>query len=286
MILQRWIAASGEDLLLDGSVGITVLRGTEGLDAPPIANELNERVGADGSVLLQTRRPTRSFSLQLLVDLTKISAGTVARLFESGRIIASTGRELRDVRLAGGFEGLWSVNTGGIDGLTHRKFVADFIALDPWWYGPGTSQTVTIGSPTAWNAAIPWNSAIPWNGGSSVGLTVLGDAPAWPVWTLHGQITTLTVSLVGSGAWTWISTLDSVSYGTVDHRPGSRSPRLGSLLNGVAESSFGLWFLVDDVGSLDWGLPTGAPAVVVGATGTGGSTAVTVTYEPRYLTAG
>lgn len=285
MTLAAWIASDGTAVPLDGSTGVGVLRGAAGLDGPPVENTIDRRVGADGGVFLQRRRPPRPIRLPLFVNLNLISAAEVVRLFQGpGTLIGPTGRELREIVHESGLEGIWSIDTGGVVGLNHRKFPVDLVALDPWWYGGQIHEPVTLTAPTAWNAAIPWNSAIPWDGGASVGIAVEGDVAAWPQWSIHGAIDTLTISVIGVGAWTWDSPLDTNSWGTVDHRPGSRSPRLGSLLNGVAESSFGLWGLVDDVGSLDWGLGPGTVSVVVGSTGDDANTEITVTYEPRYLT--
>lgn len=284
MTVSYWIAADGTTVALDGTAGVKVLRGAAGLDGPPVSNSIDRRVGADGAVLLQTRRPERVFSLPLIVDLVTVSAADVVALFQGpGTLISDSGRELRSVVYESGLEGIWSVDAGGITGLGHRKFPVEFCALDPWWYGSGVSEDITIAAPTPWDAAIPWDSPIPWDGGSSFAVDVVGDGPAWPYWTLHGEVTTLTVSVDDAGAWIWESALDASSYGTVDHRPGSRSPRLGSELNGVAESTFGLWGLVDESSSLDWGLGPGDTSVIVGATGTGGATSLALWYEPRWL---
>lgn len=284
MTLSHWVAADGTTIALDGTSGVKVLRGAAGLDGPVVANTIDRRVGADGAVLLQTKRTERPFTLPLFVNLSLITAAEVVRLFnDPGTLVADSGRELRNVVYESGLEGVWSGDSGGVTGLGHRKFPADFVALDPWWYGTAVSESVTIAEPTPWDAPIPWDSAIPWDGGGSVGLSIVGDASAWPYWTLHGELDTLTVSVIDVGSWTWDTTLDASSYGTVDHRPGYRSPRLGSELNGVAESSFGMWGLVSEASSLDWGLGPGDVSVIVGATGDGGSTSLSLWYEPRHL---
>ncbi len=113
--------------------------------------------------------------------------------------------------------------------------------------------------------------------------TIDGNADAFPLWTITGAITELVMSN-GVQSWTWVQDLATGDYGTVDHRPGSRSPRLGSNLNGEPESGFGLWFLLSNQSTLNWGLSPGANPLVVSQAGTDGSSALSMWYEPKWLT--
>lgn len=283
----EFVTDAGVSWPLDGSGGIQMVDTDEGVFNTPWDLTLEQRVGADGAVLLQRRRGPQRVVISLLI-VDAVSALEMWRPF----LVALTGggmfrfdagaglRELRQVVLEAPDR---SMTGQDMSGRVDEVIRVSVLALDPWWYGTAVSQEVTIAAPTAWNAAIPWDSAIPWDGGGSVGLSIVGDAPAWPYWTLHGELDTLTVAVVDAGAWTWDTTLNASSYGTVDHRPGYRSPRLGSELNGVEESAFGLWGLVSEASSLDWGLPPGDVSVIVGATGDGGSTSLSLWYEPRWL---
>jgi hypothetical protein len=286
MTLDSWIATDGTVLPLDGTGGVSVLRGAAGLDVPPTDLTVEQRVSAAGAVLLNVREPARSLSLPIIVDLDVISTSEVAALFQPGGVlVSSASRELRELVYVSGLGGVWSIDSGGVTGLSHRKFPLEFLALDPWWYGEAIQESFVFGEPTAWDAAIAWDSAIPWNGGAAVSATITGDAPAFPLWTITGAATELIVS-DGTSAWTWTRDLATGSYGTVDHRPGFRSPRLGSNLNGVEESGFGLWFLLSNDSTLDWGLPSGVNDVIVSVAGDDGSSALSLWYEPRWLTLG
>lgn len=286
MSLDSWVSSDGSTFALDGSEGIKILRGPEGLDARPVSLTIEQRVAAAGGVLVNRREPPRTVTLPLLVDLTVTTVSAVAASFQGpGVLVSSEGRQLRDLVYVDGFEGRWSVDTGGVGDLSHRKFDVELLALDPWWYGDAVQQSFVFGAATAWDAAIPWDSPIPWNGGSAMTATITGDTDALPLWTITGAVTELIVSN-GSQSWTWTEDLASGDYGTVDHRPGSRSPRLGSELNGVAESGLGLWFLLANSSTLDWGLSPGENSLVVSVAGDDASSALDLWYEPKWLTPG
>jgi len=173
--LASWVSDLGTTLALDGSDGVKVLRGARGLDGSPTLNTIDQRVNA-GAVLVANRRPERVIQIPLMIDTNTITAGEVVRLFQSGTLVADSGRELRSVIYDSGFEGEWTVDTGGVVGLTHRKFALSLCALDPWWYGAPVLESITFGAGTAWNGVdVAWNADLPWNGGASATITVEGD---------------------------------------------------------------------------------------------------------------
>jgi hypothetical protein len=277
-VIDSWVSSTGTTLTFDGSTGVKLLRGVEGLDARPVNLTIEQRIASSGGVLINRQEPPRTVVLPLLIDLNLITVSEVAASLQGPGILVSTaGRQLRDLVYVAGFEGRWTVDTGGVGDLAHRKFTVELVALDPWWYGEAVQQSFAFGAPTAWNAAIPWDSPLPWNGGSAMTATVTGDVEALPLWTITGAMTELIVSN-GASAWTWTYDLSSGEYGTVDHRPGTRSPRLGSDLNGESESSLGLWFLLSNQSTLDWGLPPGENGLVVNAAGDGGSSSLGLWY--------
>ena len=285
-----WTSANGSTWPLDGSDGVTVVDTAEGIFSIPLDMIVEQRVGADGGVLISQRRAPRRVMLSFLLAEPSEGAGVLSLWTEFYAALTAGGtlsyegvsatRELRQVLLEGADRSMLGRD---LRYAPADRFTATFIALDPWWYGSAESQTINLGSPTAWNAAIPWNSAIPWNGGSAVSVGIIGDTSALPVWTITGATTELLVANSAGSSWTWIDDLASGAYGTVDHRPGSRGPRLGSDLYGDEESDFGLWYLLDNSSTLDWGLAVGDNNLVVSAAGTDGSTTLEMWYEPRYL---
>lgn len=283
-MIRKYVTDDGAELMLDGTAGIRVLRGLDSMDGSPTENTLDPRVGSDGSVLLQSRKAERVVTLPVFIDTDSVSVGDFAMILSKpGTLVSESNRELRGVTYESGFEAPIDENMGGIDGLGWRKFNLHLLALDPWWYSQAVTETFAFAAPTGWDDPIPWDSPIPWNGGAAAEVTVQGHAAAHPLWTVTGAVTEL---IVGNGTltWTWTQDLATGAYGTVDHRPGSKSPRLGSLLNGVEESGFGLWSLLSNDSTLDWGLEPGVNDLIVSAAGTDGSAALTLWYEPRWHT--
>lgn len=277
--IASWVSTDGSTIAFDGSDGVRITRGATGLEVRPVALNIEQRIAASGGVLINRREPPRPVTLPIFIDENVTTVSAVAQsLVAGGTLVSSDGRELRYLEYVGGLEGLWR-------SPTLRRFDVEFVALDPWWYGEAVQESFEFGEPTPWDAPIPWDSPIPWNGGAAMSATITGDAEALPLWTITGAVTELIVSS-GSQSWTWTHDLASGDYGTVDHRPGSRSPRLGSELNGVAESGFGLWFLLSNSSTLDWGLSPGENDLVVSVAGDDGSSALSLWYEPRWLTPG
>lgn len=282
-LLREWIAADGTHLALDGSQGVKVNRGAIGLDGPPIRNTLDQRIG-NGAVRVNFRHPERPFTLPLQVDVDAIATDTVADLLQGpGTLVSTSGRKLRSVVYDAGLEGAWSIDSGGIGSLSHRKFPASFVALDPWWYGETQYLNGVFAAPTPWDAAIPWDSPIPWNGGSSQPVTNAGREATPVTIVLIGAATTVSMSIDGVGGWETAQSIPSGEYlsvsGLVDERGPHRGPH-------------GLFPAADD--PVDWALltptsqlfdlPAGQSSLVMGATGTDASTAWYLFWSPRYLT--
>ena len=281
MSLASWVSDTGTTLALDGSDGIQVLRGVRGFDGPPIANTIDQRIG-DGAIRVNQRRPHRVVQLPLWVDETTIGVGEVIALFQSGSFVAGSGRELRQVVYEDGFEGQWTVDTGGVNGLTHRKFTLTLVALDPWWYGTETSATGTFGSSTAWNAAIAWSASTPWDGGSATTISNAGDVATPCDVVIIGAATTAAMSINGAGGWTTDYTLASAAYLSVSSEPGVQGPHLGPHGHYAGTDEPVDWALLTETSQL-FDVPAGSSSLVFGVTGSDGSTGWRVFWSPRYF---
>jgi hypothetical protein len=281
--LASWVSGTGTTVALDGSDGIKVLRGVRGLDGPPIANTIDQRVNA-GAVLVAARRPNRVIQLPLLIDTTTIDVGDVVRLFQSGTLVADSGRELRSVIYEDGFEGEWTVDSGGVVGMTHRKFALSLCVLDPWWYGNPVLEGLTFSEGTAWNAVdVLWDADLPWNGGASATITVDGDAatPCRVVVLADVDPVTEVSFTVGDVGWVTARTIDAAAILTVDSRDGSRGPYTGSSLLGAAETPIDWSWLTET--SQPFLLEPGDVSVVFGAV-SDTAPAAWISWEPRWQT--
>lgn len=282
-----FVSDNGTTWTLDGDLGVQLVDQVDGLTTTTVDLTVENRVGADGGVLISHRRPPQRVVVDLLVADHVPSVDRLAQWSEfqaaahvGGKLVfagSSGTRELRNLVLE-------STSRNMLDPLSDQ-FTSTFVALDPWWYGQAVTESFVFAAPTGWDDPIAWDSPIPWNGGAAAQVTVQGHGPAFPLWTITGAITEL---IVGGGTqqWTWTYDLTTGAYGTVDHRPGSKSPRLGSTLHGVAESGFGLWSLLSNSSTLDWGLAPGVNDLIVSAAGTDGSSALELWYEPKWLSPG
>lgn len=274
--VMTWTAANGTSTIIsDGSAGITLRADPVGLEAPNPTNTIDDYIAFDGGVLVNRRRPVRSVALGLYLEhatrVETVVAQVASMLQGPGELEWDDGvntRSLRQVIYEGGLDGSGDVN------LLQRSMVVSLLALDPWWYGPANSTALSVASPTAFDAAIPFDDVIPFDGGASAPVSVVGDTDAYPVITVTGPATTLTV---GSGGLSWSinSALIAGDVLVVDHRPGSRGPRKnGGLVD---------WTLLTQASRL-FALAPGTTSVISGSTGSTGATTITMQYEPRYLT--
>lgn len=270
-----WTDAAGTATVFDGSDGISMLVNPVGLEAPNPTNTIDPLVAFNGGVLVNRSRPVRSIALALYVEHATRVETAVAELASMlqgpGTLVYADdvqSRTLRQVIYETGIDG------SGPGNLLARSLVVSLLALDPWWYGPAVSQLLPTVAVTGFDAAIAFDSVTPFDGGGSVAVAVTGDVEAYPVFTVAGPATTLTV---GSGGFAWqiSSTLTSSDTLVVDHRPSSRGPRK----NGGAVD----WSLLTETSRL-WPLAQGLTPVITGATGTTGATSVVMSWEPKYLT--
>lgn len=272
-----WIDAAGASTALTQANGLIVTRGAIGLGAPAPQNVLDSYISSDGATLVNRRRDAQQVVLPLLIQHAsnaQVLVRQVARMFQGpGQLTYSDGTNTRTLRNV-----IYNVGLGGDTSAQPsrlwRRVNVGLLALDPWWYGPSVSQSLTAGTTTAWDAAVTFNAAIPWDGGGSTSVVVDGDADVSPVVTITGPATTLTTTQGGIG-WALATPLIAGDILVVDSRPGSRGPRL----NGGTTN----WALLTQASRL-WTLSPGTQSVFAGATGTTGATTISVAWEPRWLT--
>lgn len=272
---MTWTDADGVETVLDGSAGILLRHAPIGLEAPNPSNTIDDYIAFDGGVLVNRRRPVRSIALGLFLEhatrVETVVAQVASMLQGPGELEWADGvntRSLRQVIYEAGLDGSGDVN------LRERSMVVSLLALDPWWYGPANSTALSTAAATAFDAVVAFDLFIPFDGGSTASVAIAGDAEAYPVITVTGPATTLTVG-VGTLQWSIAAPLLAADVLVVDHRPGSRGPaKNGGLVD---------WSLLTEASRL-WTLAPGTTSVVSGTTGATGATTISMAYEPRYLT--
>lgn len=275
MRTMTWTDNNGTATVLDGSTGILLLNNPVGLGAPNPANTIDDYIAFDGGVLVRRRYPVRAIALALLLEhATRVDTviAELATILQGPGVLTWADdvhtRSLRNVIYEAGIDG------SGDGDRYEWELVVSMLALDPWWYGPPASTALSTGATTPFDAAIIFNSFTPFDGGSAAAAVVTGDIEAYPVITVTGPATTLTLGSGGS-SWSIASPLTGADTLVVDHRPASRGPSK----NGAPVD----WSLLTEASRL-WPLATGTTSVITGATGTTAATAIVMAYEPRFRT--
>lgn len=274
---MTWTGADGVPLVLDGSEGVALREQPIGLEAPNPSNVIDNYLAFDGGVLVSRRRQMRHVALSLFLKhatrVETVIASLAATLQGPGSLTWADDvntRTLRQVIYEAGLDGSGFSNGGGLE--TDR--VVSLLALDPWWYGPAESAVLSTSAETAFSAAVAFSAVLPFDGGNATPVTIAGDGEAYPVITVTGPATTLSVGY-GSLSWAIAAPLAVDDVLVVDHRPGSRGPSLnGGPVN---------WSLLSPTSRL-WPVDPGVASIVSGTTGSTGSTTITLVYEPRWLT--
>lgn len=273
---MTWTGADGAPLLLDGSTGVTLRERPLGLEVPHPANTVDQRLAFDGGVLVGRRRPPRPLALDLFFKhatrVETLLAEVAASLQGPGTLEWADDvntRTLREVIYEAGLDG------SGFGNAVEAERVVSLLALDPWWYGAAESASLSVAAETAFDAAIAFDAAVPFDGGNATSVVVVGDTDVYPVITATGPATTLSVVYEGL-SWSIAAPLGASDVLVVDHRPGSRGP---SLNGGTVD-----WSLLSAASRL-WPIAKGSASIVSGTTGSSGSTSLSMTFEPRWLTA-
>jgi hypothetical protein len=282
----QWVAADGTTInLTDRSSGYRVLDRTTGLTSPSYDLSSSRYAGIDGAALTALSALPRDITLAMLVEGADRATfrARVARLVHSMRPKAGMGQlvatdELGKVRQISCFY------KGGLEGTEQRgeksadrwwKASVQLWAPTPWFSGETRVIDFGLGAPTTFFPFFPLvlsPSSI--QGQLSIDLSD-ADAPAYPVWTITGPGTALTLANVTTGAVIQVNAaLGDGQSMIIDTRQGFQSVRRGDGTNlmGSLASDPAMWPLADGVVNQVSALLTGANA----------SSRIRGSYAPQY----
>jgi hypothetical protein len=226
-----WIDVYGVEYRMDeAGLGLVLLDGILGLDAPPVETRTAPRSDA-GAVLVAQRHTVRPVTLPLFFDGTSHREDMAAFLDSMHlgpgqlRYVDDSGREriLRSVVYDGGFEGDESQVR-----YDWSQRVVNLLALDPYWYDEATSivlgpaeadyafsdGTVAFNQASAFsgaaagisgsalfNDAVSFNTAdVGFSGGAIVAFPPLtSPIGIWPTFTIHGPASYLRIDHLRTG---------------------------------------------------------------------------------------
>ena len=268
-----WQAPDGSVLdLTDESAGFRVLAaGTRGLRSPEYELQTAKYAGIDGETLQAVRASANEPTLGLLVqaDDEDTFRSRARGLVRAMRPKAGLGT-LTVRSVSGDVRSLSCLCVGGLEGDEDQgstlpgawwRLVLKFFAPDPWWVGTPIPVDLSLGAPTAFFPILPVKlSSSSVQGQFTVDLSH-ADAPTYPVWTITGPGTGLTLTNLTTGRVITVSASLSVGQTLViDTRPGFQSVRRGDGTNlmSAVTSDPALWPLMEGVNNVS--------AVLSGAT--------------------
>ncbi|MEU0991266.1 phage tail family protein [Streptomyces sp. NPDC005953] len=270
--------------LTDWERGWVLQPGAKGLDMPSYAMTQDESPGIDGYAVRQVRAQGKTISLPIAFWANDSRAAYKARRRGFIRSLNpkrgpgtltvtepdGTARSI-GVYYSDGMEGDESRDAAGARWCVS---VLTFACPSPYWLGTEVTHTWRNGSDATFLPFLPL--AV---GGSEVLGEVTvdqdGDDDAFPVWTITGPATTVTLTnQTTSESLVLTRTLTGADTVVIDTRERQQT----ALLNGVTN----LWPDLSDDSTL-WPLAEGTNDLVLTVAGSTGDTSVRMTYQLRYL---
>lgn len=290
-----WLSPSGAliDLMAVGATeGAVILHdGVSGLGAAPRV-VTRQPLSTGGSLARWSWADERTITLPVLLfsDTTE-GLHNLRRTFTRAFLETApasgvpTPGTLRMTRVDGSWREVSAIYTEGLawedtgfHGIYEDVVVLTLVCPDPWWYGP--QQPAIEWRPTVQRDYLnPYETVSPSVTLGEQTIEVLGDAPADPVWTLGGPMTSATAGIVGGPEWTYGDVLSSETI-TLDTSSTPPTVTDQSGANRIGD--------LDWPSSTLWQLPPGETLINVNLTG--GQTApvpsyIRMTYRPRLETA-
>lgn len=278
----QYVDADGDVLELSDLPGVRAL-GDSGLEMPPTAMVEDLVPGQPGAQLRDVRIGVRDAVLPFYLNDTTDLRGLLRSLAQrmnpqrgDGRLrhtaVDGTSRDLI-CRYSGGLEGS---RVSGQAGPNWRRGALMFRAHDPFWYDtdPATTTYTTGTASTFLGTFLPIHLASDTVLGEQT-VTNDGDVETWPVWTIAGPATAITLTNVTTGAVIDLPITLTVGQSvTVDTRPFRKTVRRDDGTNLYGQLA---------AGSALWSLPEGASTVNVEVSGSTADSFVTLVYYRRYL---
>ena len=278
------LARAGVELWLTRANGWYVLRGIEGLDNPPVSLLVDEPATWDGGLFRDARYAPREVFIPL-----HLQADDNAELRDAVRDLASlldpkrgavtltvNHPDGRTRSIDGYLAAPLGQALGAAEAMTWRRMGLSLRCPDPFWTGEESSTSLVVSSALVDFLGDPFLPLAVSDSQVAGTLTVnnSGDADAYPVWTVTGPASTITIDVDGR-TWSTSSALGAGEVLTVDTRRGAQS--------------------VDVDGTAAWGrlaagadlapFPPGTTGVGVDITGATDDTVLEVTWSQKWLTA-
>lgn len=267
-----WIDAGNTAYAWDGSSYYNALAGRQGFFAPSTSIIEQETPLVPGASLRFVKTTSRQLKVPLLVKAADERAFTSVRRTLAFALNPNRGDGTLQVSAADGsvrqMTARCEAGREGDEAIPARFlggyiFPLQFRALDPYWYDAAFTSVSKSSFPVTFT------------------ITNGGDEQTWPIWTITGPLTAITLTNNSSGkAMTLTATLANSSQTiTVDTRPVQEAPTSGKTV--VREDGSAHFSYLSTASSL-WPLLQGANGISISVTGSGAGTSVNVQYKQAY----
>jgi len=217
-----WVRPDGGTLDLTDGTTYDIRAGVDGRYMPPFEFLSDAIYTYPGEVLRTVKTKPREITLPITVYGSTVTAlrenlrmltNAFNPLLGEGKLMVVTPDSTAEIyilncRYAGGMSLEESYDTGS---CTFRMFVATFIAHSPYWWKPTEEEwTWTHDDADLANPQTVINN---------------GDIEAWPVWTIRGPASSVTISHLRTGKYMTITPATALTANdciTVDTRPGKK----------------------------------------------------------------
>ncbi|MDC2953392.1 phage tail family protein [Streptomyces gilvifuscus] len=282
-----WTDARGRTTFLsDWENGWLLQPGIRGLDLPGYDFYTDASPGIDGNAVRGVRAQAREVFLPVaFFDTSRAAFMTRKRSF-LGTLNPRLGLgTLALTEADGSFRTIEAYYVSGAEGSTgeneaglHWQVVGlTFSCPSPYWLGESVHLEYGAG---ATGNFFPVSFPVPVRDSQVLGDTVIdnpGDATSYPVWTIHGPMT----SAVFTNSTTGLNFSVTASLGSSDVLVVDTRERVQTaVLNGSTN-----WWPNLATDSDLWGLEPGENDVSLALVGTDSNTVVQLDYQPRFLTA-
>jgi len=275
-----WVDPDGNvhDLTQATSPNLFVSRGTGGLGSPGVELVLEKLPTSAGSLLRYAKTKPLEITLPISLAATTFSglltaAETLRGWFDTGNERERTPGYLRITRPQDdAVRQIACYYTGGLDGdlndgsPTWTPLVVSLTAPDPYWTDvEETTETYATADV-----------------GDDLSVINVGDFDAYPVWTITGPASAITLTNTTTGkrlaltAGTGLSVLSGELL-TIDTRPASQRTALP-----ITDADGLSYFDRLTAGSALWWLVPGQNHFEIEASGTDGTTEIELSWLPRY----
>lgn len=274
-----WVDAGGtvRDLSRATSPDLFVTRGSRGLGAPPVELVLEKLPFTGGSVHRHTQTRPLEIDLPLYVRAASLNAlavkvGNLRSWFYTGDEQTRSLGYLRVTRPDDEVRQIGCVYAGGLEGDLSEgapewaPSVISLVAPDPYWTDADPTEHLYDASDL----------------GDTLAVINPGDVDAYPVWTVGGPASSISITNASVGK-SWALTASggvALAEGdtlTVDTRPAGQ--RTTHQVTG--DSGASLFDRIAHGGAL-WWLRPGQNNFVISAVGTSASTTFGLSFLPRY----